>query len=137
MSTIINELKEHWVALGPILTIRTEADYDAAVARMDALIEDGAIDPGHPLHDLLGVLGTLLHDYEKRHYPMPEVNGAEMLRFLMDQHGLKQSDLPEVGKQSVVSEILSGRRALNVRQIARLAARFKVPADVFIEREAP
>jgi HTH-type transcriptional regulator/antitoxin HigA len=52
----------------------------------------------------------------------------------MMEHGLKQSDLPEVGNQSVVSQILSGARELNVRQINSLAKRFKVPAGVFFER---
>lgn len=52
----------------------------------------------------------------------------------MEQHQLKQADLPEVGNQSVVSQILSGTRQLNVRQIHSLAKRFKVPAGVFFER---
>jgi HTH-type transcriptional regulator/antitoxin HigA len=52
----------------------------------------------------------------------------------MEEHGLKQSDLPEVGNQSVVSQILSGARELNVRQINALAKRFNVPAGVFFER---
>ncbi|MBL8080239.1 MAG: helix-turn-helix domain-containing protein [Anaerolineales bacterium] len=55
-----------------------------------------------------------------------------MLRFLMDEHGLSQSDLPEVGSQGVVSEILNGRRELNVRQIRSLAERFKVSSAVFV-----
>ncbi len=50
----------------------------------------------------------------------------------MEQHGLRQSDLPEVGSQGVVSEILSGRRDLNVRQIRLLAERFHVSAATFV-----
>ncbi len=50
----------------------------------------------------------------------------------MDQHGLKQSDLPEVGSQGVVSEILNGGRELNVRQIKALSSRFGVPAAAFL-----
>jgi HTH-type transcriptional regulator/antitoxin HigA len=49
----------------------------------------------------------------------------------MHEHGLNQGDLPEIGAQSVVSEILSGKRQLNVRHIRALAAHFNVPADVF------
>jgi HTH-type transcriptional regulator/antitoxin HigA len=51
---------------------------------------------------------------------------------MMREHGLTQSDLPGVGPQSVVSEILSGKRQLNLRQIRWLAERFNVPVDVFI-----
>lgn len=50
----------------------------------------------------------------------------------MQEHGLSQGDLPEVGAQSVVSEILAGKRQLNVRQIRALVERFQVPADLFI-----
>jgi len=63
---------------------------------------------------------------------MPKVRGAEMLRFLMEEHGLAQSDLPEIGSQGVVSEILNGKRELNVRQIRALARRFKVSPAVFV-----
>lgn len=47
----------------------------------------------------------------------------------MEQHGLRQSDLPELGPQSVVSAVLSGKRALNLRQVKALAARFHVPME--------
>lgn len=50
----------------------------------------------------------------------------------MDEHGLNQSDLPEVGSQGVVSEILRGRRQLNVRQVRALSERFGVSPAVFI-----
>jgi HTH-type transcriptional regulator/antitoxin HigA len=56
-----------------------------------------------------------------------------MLRFLMNQHGLNQSDVPEVGTQGVVSEVLSGKRELNLRQMRALAARFSVPVSVFVD----
>jgi HTH-type transcriptional regulator/antitoxin HigA len=49
----------------------------------------------------------------------------------MEQHGLLQGDLPEVGSQGVVSEILRGKRELNVRQIQALAERFHLPAGAF------
>ena len=63
---------------------------------------------------------------------MPECRGVDVLRFLMDEHGLSQSDLPEVGSQGVVSDILRGKRELNVRQIRALAKRFQVSPAVFI-----
>jgi HTH-type transcriptional regulator/antitoxin HigA len=52
----------------------------------------------------------------------------------MEQHGLSQGDLPEIGSQGVVSEILRGKRELNVRQIAALSKRFGLPADVFFPK---
>jgi HTH-type transcriptional regulator/antitoxin HigA len=62
---------------------------------------------------------------------MPKAEGVEVLRFLMREHGLSQRDLPEVGTQSVVSEVLAEKRQLNVRQIRALSKRFGVTADVF------
>jgi HTH-type transcriptional regulator/antitoxin HigA len=55
----------------------------------------------------------------------------ELLRALMVEHDIKQSELPEVGPQPVVSDVLAGKRALNLRQVAALAARFHVPMEVF------
>jgi len=80
----------------------------------------------------LDTLGTLVHAYEEEHYPIPEARGTDVLRFLMEEHGLTQSNLPEVGSQGVVSEILNGKRELNVRQIRALAGRFNVSAAVFV-----
>ncbi len=63
---------------------------------------------------------------------MPASSGVDTLHFFMEEYGLTQSDLPEVGSQGVVSEILSGKRELNVRQIRVLAKRFHVSPAVFI-----
>ncbi|HJS18283.1 MAG TPA: helix-turn-helix domain-containing protein, partial [Anaerolineales bacterium] len=86
----------------------------------------------HPLYSLLDTLGTLIHAYEEENYPIPSVTGAEILRYMMKENGLTQSDLSEVGSQGVVSELLNGKRELNVRQIRALAKRFGVSTAVFI-----
>ena len=86
----------------------------------------------HPLYGLLDTIGALLHVYEEENYPIPDVADAEVLRFLMDKHGLTQSDLPEVGSQGVVSEILNGKRELNIRQARLLAEKFEVSSAVFV-----
>ena len=57
----------------------------------------------------------------------------ETLRYLMGEHNLKQSDLPEIGSQGVVSEILKGKRTLNIRQIKELSTKFNVSPLVFIQ----
>jgi HTH-type transcriptional regulator/antitoxin HigA len=62
---------------------------------------------------------------------MPKASSPELLRYLMAEHELTQSDLPELGSQGVVSEILNGKRELNARQIAALAKRFGVSPAVF------
>jgi HTH-type transcriptional regulator/antitoxin HigA len=122
----------HWAALRPMLTLRTERDYDRAIKRLNALLDEIGADESHPLFGLLDTLGTLIHAYEEQHQPLPLSGGAEVLKYLMEEHGMPQSGLPEVGSQGVVSEILRGKRQLNVRQIRALARRFHVSPAVFL-----
>ena len=125
-------LQAHWTVISPVFTIRNEYEYELAVKRLNALLDEIGADETHPLYSLLDTLGTVIREYEERHYPMPTCSGADMLRFLMDEHALTQSDLPEVGSQGVVSEILNAKRELNVRQIRALAKRFHVSPAVFV-----
>ncbi len=125
------ELRQVWPAMGEGLTIRTEKDYNRAVALLNSLLDEVGDNTRHPLYRFLQVLGTLIESYEEDHVKIPDVPGREVLKFLMDEHKLKQSELPELGTQSVVSEILSGKRELNTRQIKALSKRFHVSPAVF------
>lgn len=132
MSISTKELLHHWATIRPILTIRNEREYDQAIKRLNALLDEIGTDERHPLYGLLDTLGTLIHSYEEEHLPLPPISGGEVLRFLIEEHGLTQASLPEVGSQGVVSEILRGKRELNVRQIRALAKRFGVSPAVFV-----
>ena len=132
MSAVTKDLQTHWVTIGPILSIRNEREYDLAVKRLDQLLDEIGTNERHPLYGLLDTLGTLIHSYEEKHYPMLECSGVDILRFFMEEHSLKQSDLPEIGSQRIVSEVLSGKRELKVQQIRALAKRFGVSPAVFI-----
>ena len=132
MTLATKELEVHWANIAPLLSIRNEREYSAAVKRLNELLDEIGDNEKHPLYELLDTLGTLIEIYEEEHYPIPHASGAEVLRFLMDEHGLTQSDLSEVGSQGVVSEILNGKRELNVRQIRFLAEKFKVSSAVFL-----
>jgi HTH-type transcriptional regulator/antitoxin HigA len=132
MSILTSQMQTYWENISPLLTVRDEREYEAAGERMNQLLDEIGEDESHPLYSLLDTLGILVQAYEEEHYPIPEAKGADVLRYLMDEHSLTQSELPEVGSQGVVSEILSGKRELNVRQIRALAERFKVSAAVFV-----
>ena len=132
MTHVNKELQVHWANIAPLLCIRNEREYNAAVKRLNELLDEIGDNEKHPLYSLLDTLGTLIHVFEEEHYPIPDATGVEVLRFLMDEHGLTQSDLPEVGSQGVVSEILSGKRELNVRQIRSLAQKFRLSSAVFV-----
>jgi HTH-type transcriptional regulator/antitoxin HigA len=118
--------------LVPLGVLRSEKEYRKAVAFLDEILDEIGEKEKHPLADLAEALSMFIESYEETHAKMPEAPVPEILRSLMKEHGLAQSDLPEIGSQGVVSEILSGTRELNVRQIRRLAKRFGVSPAVFI-----
>ena len=132
MTIFTSQIQAHWKNIGPLLTIRNERQYKAAVERMNELLDEVGSDESHPFYSLLDTLGTLIEAYEAEHHPIPPANGADVLRFLMEEHNLSQSDLPEIGSQGVVSEIVNGKRELNLRQVRALAERFKVSVAVFL-----
>jgi HTH-type transcriptional regulator/antitoxin HigA len=92
MTVIPQELQTHWTAISPFLSIHNEPEYDLAVERLNRLLDEVGADEQHPLYTLLDTLGTLIHAYEEQHHPIPECSGVDVLRFLMDEHGLTQSD---------------------------------------------
>jgi HTH-type transcriptional regulator / antitoxin HigA len=114
---------------------RTDAEYDARVRDLHTLRNE-VRDDSDPRNRLIETLEVLIEKYDDEHYQMPDASPVDVLRFLMEEHGLNQGDLPEIGSQGVVSEILSGRRELNVRQIQALAARFGVEPGAFISSAA-
>ena len=126
------ELTTHWQAVQPVFAIRNEAEYDRAVVRLNELLDEVGTDESHPLYELLDTLGILIEAYEQVNHPLPTSSGVDVLHYLMEEHALRQADLPEVGSQGVVSEILNGKRELNVRQIRALAERFGVSPAAFI-----
>ena len=89
-------------------------------------------DEAHPLAKMMDVIGVLIEDYEDEHIPEPEGDPISVLKYFMEEYELKQKDLSELGSQGVVSEILNGKRELNLRPVKALSERFKVPASVFI-----
>ncbi|MBU3574738.1 type II toxin-antitoxin system HigA family antitoxin [Polynucleobacter sp. UK-Mo-2m-Kol15] len=133
----LNDLQKAWEALSKTVDlspIHSEKQYQKMVGFADMLTDVIGGSKKHPLLDLLEIASELIRAYDLEHYDVPDVQPQALLSFLMEEHKLKQSDLPEVGNQSVVSQILSGTRQLNVRQINSLAKRFKIPAGVFFER---
>jgi HTH-type transcriptional regulator/antitoxin HigA len=132
MTLMIQDIQPHWTAIRRFMTIRNEQDYDRLVAQMNELLDEVGTNEAHPMYEFLDTLGTILRAYEEKQHPMPQASGAEVLQYLMEEHDLRQSDLPEIGSQGVVSEILNGKRELNVRQIRKLARRFQVSPAVFI-----
>lgn len=130
MSAIPKDIENHWTAIQPLFSIHNETEYDRAIERLNALLDEVGTDESHPLYELLETLGTLIQTYEEKHYPIPDCSGVDMLRFLMAEHGLTTSSLPELGAE--VTEILDGKKELTLPQIRALSKQFGVSPSVFI-----
>ena len=115
------------------ITSKTIKDiYYNLVNLLDSLIDEVGNNESHPLSSLMETIGSLIEAYESQNCPDREGDPINALKTLNEEHGLKQSDLPEIGSQGVVSEIISGKRQLNVRQLKLLSERFKVSPVVFV-----
>ncbi len=111
--------------------IKNEPDYEAALSRIDELMEAG-VDTAEG--DELELLVTLVELYEKKTYPIDLPDPVEAIKFRMDQMGLKQKDLiPFVGSRSKVSEVLSRQRPLSIGMIRKLHEGLGIPADVLLK----
>ena len=133
MNIQLKEIAKVWPDIQPIFSVpHNEKDYNKLVNLLDSLIDEVGNNENHPLTSLMETIGSLIETYESQYINEIEGNPIDTLNALLVEHGLKQSDLSEIGSQGVVSEILSGKRQLNVRQIKMLSKRFKVSPAVFI-----
>jgi len=133
MNTEIKEIAKVWPVVRDVFTVPHNAkQYKKLISFLDSVIDEVGEDETHPLASLMETLGSLIESYESQH--VPELSGDPLytLKSLMKEHGLKQSDMKEIGSQGVVSEVLSGKRSLNSRQIKALSKRFAVSPAVFI-----
>lgn len=123
--------------LGLSAPIRDEAHYSELLAFVDECFERFGGDEHHPIFALVDVVADRIREYEDRVHPWPDTSTpASVLASLMQAHGLRQGDLPEVGSQGVISEVLAGKRALNLRQVQALAARFHTPVELWLDTPA-
>jgi len=133
---MISELEEVapiWPQMSSILSVpHDQKSYDHLVSILDSLIDEFGERENHQLSSLMEVVGSLIESYENAQEYIKNADPISVLKELMGQHGLTQKDLVEVGSQGVVSEILNGKRELNVRQVRSLASRFSVSPAVFI-----
>lgn len=110
--------------------IRTDADYQAALARIEEVMD---AEPGSPEGEELDLLGFLVERYEDEAFPMELPDPVEAMRFRMEQADLQQKDLvPYIGSASKVSEVLSGKRKLSLAMIRRLHQGLGIPAEVLL-----
>jgi HTH-type transcriptional regulator / antitoxin HigA len=132
----IQDTIKHWKFIAPVIhEPQNMDDYEKLARFLDILLNIVGENESHELIGLVDVVSHMLAMYDEAHVDFSfENRGVDALKFLMKQHGLKQTDLKaELGSQGVVSEILNGSRQLNLNQIKKLAVRFKLSVDTFID----
>jgi len=113
-----------------IKPIRTESDYQSALGRLEEIF-DAPI--GTLESDEADIVGLLIDEYEKKHYPIDTPDPIEAIKIRMEEMGLKQVDLVDtIGGKSRVSEILNRKRRLTVEMIRKLTTRLNISPKVLI-----
>jgi HTH-type transcriptional regulator / antitoxin HigA len=113
----------------PVL-IRSERQYSEYVSVLDKLVGQESLTQEEDQY--AQVLMTLIEAYEEENHAIPDASPVDVLRTLMDANGLRQKDLAALfGSESIVSEVLSGKREFNKKHIEKLSKRFGVSPAVF------
>jgi len=115
-----------------VTAVKTEEDHVRALALIAMLVDAIRDAEDHPLAEVLDYLAVQVEVYETGHVEIPEADPKAVLRFLMEQHGLRQSDLADCAPQSHLSAILAGKRDISKATAKKLARRFNVSADLFL-----
>ena len=114
-----------------IRPIKTEADYQAALAEIDRLFN---ADSNTPAGDRLDVLATLVEAYEEQHYSLPAPDPIEAITYHMESRGLSRRDLePYLGSRARVAEVLNRKRPLSLDMIRRLHTGLGIAAEILIQ----
>ncbi len=133
MNSQLENIEKIWPSINTIFSVpHSENEYNALVETLDSLIDEVGDNQEHKLAPVMETIGQLIENYEDQKYKIKEASPIDTLKYLMQEHGLNQSDLKEVGSQGVVSEILTGKRTLNIEQIKKISERFGVSPLVFI-----
>lgn len=114
-----------------IKPLKTETDYEAALARISELMD---AEPDSKEGDELDVLSVLVEKYEATHHAIDAPDPVQAIRFQMEHFGLKDKDLIEyIGQSGRVSEVLSYKRKLTLPMIRRLQAGLNIPTRSLIQ----
>lgn len=129
------ELEKAWLVIqkqAPLRSIRSDADLKRMNKLADQLLDVVGDDESHPLYSLVDLVLRLIEEWEDEHVHIPNAEPKEVLRYLLEINNLKQKDLAEIASQTLISEILNGRREISKRLAKALGSRFNVQSSVFI-----
>lgn len=134
-SRVMPELADAWATLQSqtlLRPIRNKADFQRIHALANELADEVGDDESHPLFSLFEIVLDLIEHWESGHVHIPDSPPHEVLRYLLEENGLKQKDLADIASPTLVSDILSGRREISKKLAKSLAERFNVNIGAFV-----
>ena len=112
--------------------LKTEEDYNKAALRLMEIFHAAS---NTQEGDELDLLQVLVKDYDDKHYELPELDALEVIKYKMQEMGIKPKDLePIIGSKGHVSSILSGKREITLKMAQKLKNYFSIPAEVFLHK---
>jgi HTH-type transcriptional regulator/antitoxin HigA len=134
MQEALEKAVQHWHMIAPVVdTPKTPEEYHKLLANLKDAIKLVENRPNSPLSGLIDAMARAVHEYEGNMMAESQGGALPALKYLIKLHGIKQSQLKEIGSQGVVSEVLNGKRSLTLRHVRELSKRFKVSPNVFID----
>ena len=134
MQESLERAMQHWNAVATVIdTPKNPQDYETLIQNMKDAISMVENQKESPLTGLIKVMARAANEYERQYLAAQQGGALRALRYLIKLHGIKQSELKEIGSQGVVSEVLNGKRSLTLRHVKELAKRFNVSPSVFID----
>jgi HTH-type transcriptional regulator/antitoxin HigA len=113
-----------------IKPIKTEADYKLALTRLEEIFDSPI---GTLESDEADIVGLMVDEYEKKHYPIEAPDPIEAIKIRMEELELKQVDLIDMmGGKNRVSEVLNRKRKLTIEMIRNLTKRLNLSSDLLI-----
>jgi HTH-type transcriptional regulator/antitoxin HigA len=135
MNKELSQIIKHWNHISRIVgEPKNKQQYSVLLKQWEELVDLVGDNEDHELIGLLDIVSYFIEKYKQQNNLLEnKATGVDVLKYLMQTHNLRQIDLGELGSQSGISEILNGKRKLNIRQIRVLANRFKVNPGSFID----
>ena len=129
----VEQISHSWSDIAPLLTpVLSEEECDRREEQIRKLIKLNEDKKDAQISYLIECIALTISDYEKQEFSWEKPTAIEVLKYLMEEHGLNEGDLPEIGDQNLVSDLLTGKKELNVTMIKRLALRFGISPKTFL-----
>ena len=110
--------------------IKNEAEYNAALARIEEIMD---AEPTTPEGEELELLALLIENYEEKIFPLPNPDPIDVIQYYIDQRGLKYKDLVGIiGDKTSVSKVINRERQLNLRMIKNLHDKMNIPYSLLL-----